>query len=602
MKKHSFVWILVAFVALCAFAAPKKGEDTERLHRKARYFYLEGQRCQLDGNPSGAYACYSHALAIDPEYTEASSALGSLRLGSKLDTLQSKEEVARSLSLMRPFVDKYPEDFNESMLYAYFCYASGNYPEAIRVFQRTEKLHPSQSSTLVNLARAYMAEGEIDSAINTLSRFERIEGFEPSITIQKVSYRFAKRDTIGAINEVSNLVASNPREPNFLILKGNVFNMIQQTDSALNYFQQAETLNPDNGAAKLALADFYRQQGDSVKYDLKTYEALVSEDFDLEQKIGLLSEYLQTLLNDSSDTARGDQLFETLRSQYPHNHQVLDLSARYSAAQGNYKEAIDEIGYAISLSPSDEKMRGQMMSYLLADDKPKEAMKVYQEVKKFNPTPIRSLTILYASAAQMAHEYLEGVKGYGEIVHEIAPSLPLDTTFTLRQVPPTVSYEDIQRLSQLYTNIGDCYFNAGMKQKAYNAYENAITLEPENVLAMNNYAYFLSLEDKDLEKARELSAATIVGDGAQNPTYLDTYAWILYKAGDYEDARKYQEQAIEYASKQNQESEELYSHYGDILTSLGDNDTAIDAYKKALTLYPDEKMEKELKDKIKKLK
>ncbi len=375
--------------------------------------------------------------------------------------------------------------------------------------------------------------------------------------------------------------------------------MINQPDSALNYLNTAEILNPENGNAKLALADYYREQGDSAKYDLKIYEALSSEDFDLEQKIGLLGDYLQHLLNDSSDTARGDHLFEILRDQYPHNSQLLDLSARYAAAKGNYQEAIDEVGYAISLSPSDEKLRGQLMTYLLAADKPKEVMKEYKEVKKFNSTPMRSLIFLYASAAQMAKEYDEAVEAYGEILHEIIPSLPIDTTITLRQVPASISFEDLQRLSQLYTNIGDSYNNGGNAQKSFNAYENALLLDPDNYLAMNNYAYFLSVQGKDLERAREMSQKSLEGEGGKNPTYLDTYAWILYKAGDYDDALNYQDLALQYAEEADDVSDELYLHYGDILSALHRNKEALEAYEKALKLSPDNH---EIKNKIKELK
>ena len=560
---------------------------------------MEGVRARQEGNPSDAYAYFSHALSIDPTYVEASSAKGEMRIAAQIDTLQSPAEVAKSLELMRPFVDKYPDDFNESMLYGFFANLSGNYPEAIRVFSRAEKLHPSQSSTLVNLSRAYASDGNLDSAISALDRFEVIEGIDPNITIQKISYQFAKRDTVSALGEASKLVSANPRDPRYLILKGKVFSMINQSDSAFHYLDKAEKLNPDDGSAKLALADYYREQGDSVNYDKKIYEALTSEEFDLEQKLGLLGEYLQSLLNDSSDTARGDQLFEILRTQYPHNSQLLDLSARYAAAKGNYQEAIDEVGYAISLSPSDEKLRGQLMTYLIAAGKPEEAMKEYKEIKKFNSTPMRSLILLYASAAQMAKEYEEAVNAYGEIVHEIAPMLPTDTTFTLRQVPSSITYEDIQRLSQLYTNIGDSYNNGGKEEKSFNAYENALLLDPENYLALNNYAYFLSVQGKDLERAREMSLKSLQGEGGKNPTYLDTYAWILYKAGDYEDALTYQESALKFAEEAEDESDELYMHYGDILSALHKNKEALEAYEKALELSPDNT---EAKNKIKELK
>lgn len=584
-------------LVLCAFAYGKGASD-DYARQKARYYYLEGVNHQIAGDPSGAYSYFKHSLEIDPSYEDALSALGNMRIGSSLDTLQTPTEQVRSLEMMRPFVDKYPEDYDESMMYAYLSYATGNQKEAIRVFARTDSLCPTRTSTLVNLAKAYMADGQIDNAINALSKYESIEGKDPNLTIQKISYQFAKRDTVAAIKEATDLVNSRPTEPYFLILKGNLFGMINQPDSAFHYFSVAEKLNPDNGGAKLALADYYREIGDTAQYDEKTYQALMSEDFDLDQKVGLLGEYLQKILNDSSDTARGDVLFETLRTQYPHEAQVLDLSARYSAAKGEFDEAIEEIGYAISQSPSEEKYRGQLMTYFTAAGKYRDAMAEYQDVKKFNKTPMRSLTLLYANAAQLAKDYDEAIAGYGEIVHELAPGLPLDTTFELKQLPASISYDDMLRLSQLYTNIGDNYYFAKDLQKAFNSYDNALLLDPDNAMALNNYAYFMTCYDKDLERAKEMSEKSLSGENAENPTFLDTYAYILYKIGDYEDARKYQELAITNTEKTGAENEELYEHYGDILVALGDKNKALEQYEKGLKIAPDNK---DIKDKIRKL-
>lgn len=587
--------VFLTFSVCILIWANQPGYSTRQ---KARYYYLEGVNCMQNSDIAGAYEYFRHANLIDPSYEEALSAIGTMRVRSSLDTLRSPYELRRSLAMMRPFVDKYPDDVNENITYGYYAYALGDNKEAIRVFHRLDSLRPDQTSTLGHLAKAYMAEGMIDSAINALSKYERIEGHDPNLTIEKVSYHFAKHDTVGALKEVSELVASNPKEASFLILKGNIFGMINQPDSAFHYFTKAERTNPNYGGAKLALADYYHNQGDSAMYDLKIYQALMSEDFVLEQKVGLLGEYLQTLLSNSQNTARGDSLFQSLRNQYPHEPQVLDLSARYSAAKGNYEEAIDEIGYAISQSPSDEKYRGQLMTYYIAADQPEKAMEVYREVLEFNREPMSSLTTLYASAAQQSENYPEAIKAYTKLIQGIAPSLPNDTTFTLRQLPSTISYEDMMRLAQIYTMIGDSYYLDKKTQKAFNVYENALLLDPKNALALNNYAYFLSVEGKDLDRAREMSEKSLEGENSNNPTFLDTYAWILYKAGDYNDALKYQEAAIKTSEESASESSDLYDHYGDILQANNELESALNAYGKALELDPNSS---EIKEKIKKL-
>ncbi len=570
--------------------------DGDAIRQKARYYYLEGLRHQVEGRQAEAYEYFKHAHRIDPSYPEAGSAYGTQRLAAQLDTMQSHTELRRSLEFMKPFVDKYPEDYNEALYYAYVAARLDSTSEAIRIFDRTYALHPEQTQILVHLADTYMSRGDFDKALESLDNYEEIEGKSPQLTMKKIQFRLSRRDTVGALAETTSLVEYNPSEPAYRILKGNMFELMDVKDSTLKYYKDAERLNPDYGAAKLALADFYRQQGDSVAYDEKTYEALLSEDFALEQKIALLADYLQILLNDKQNTARGDSLFNVLRRQYPHEPGVLDLAARYSGAKGNYKEACDEISYAIDLSPTEEKYRGQLMTYLIADDRPKEAMSAYKEALK-QITPSVNIKLMYASAAQMAEEYEDAIAAYRDIISTMAPGMPVDRKLSVKDVPSYISYEDLQRMSQVFTSIGDAFYGEKKLPEAFMSYDNALLLFPDNSMALNNYAYFLVENGGDLERAAQMSEKSLEGEDSENPTFLDTYAWILFKKGDIEEARKYQSKAIEISESEGDASAELYDHYGDILLAGGDKEEAVSSWKKALEHGPDDA--EAIKEKIK---
>ena len=255
---------LLATVAAVTAATSSAHNDLTPQRQKARYYYLEGLRRQMDDEPAAAYEYYRRAAAIDPSYTEAASAYGTQRLAAESDTLQSRPELARSLALMRPFVDKYPDEYNEALYYAYIAARVDSLKEAIRVFERTARLRPDLSSTLIHLSEAYMADGNVDKALDALSRYETIEGMNPQVTIKKISFHLSRRDTVGALAEASALVEFNPAEPAYSILKGNLFEMANEPDSTFAYYEKAEKLNPDYGAAKLALANYNRQQGDSA--------------------------------------------------------------------------------------------------------------------------------------------------------------------------------------------------------------------------------------------------------------------------------------------------------------------------------------------------
>ena len=85
-------------------------------------------------------------------------------------------------------------------------------------------------------------------------------------------------------------------------------------------------------------------------------------------------------------------------------------------------------------------------------------------------------------------------------------------------------------------------FRADMKQ-CYKAYDHSLRYDPDNAMVLNNYAYFLSLEGRELEKALTMSSRAIALTD-NNPTYLDTHAWVLFKLGRTAEAKKVMQQAI----------------------------------------------------------
>lgn len=577
--------------AVAAASAIGVWADTGR-RAKSRYYYSAGVQEAAQGNEASAYEYFRRAYEADPTYPEAASAYGTRRLYVGVDTLQSDAELGRSLAMMRQYVDAYPDDLYESLYYGFVAGQLEQLDEAVRVLDRTYLHHPESSDVLLQLSDAYAKSGEFGKAVEAMGRYEAQEGMSAPVTTRKISYMLVDKDTVGAVREVTRLVASNPRDASYRILKGNVFDIIQMPDSALAYYKTAETFDPESGAAKLALAGYYQQHGDSVEYDNKMYEVLLVEDLDLDQKTDLMAQYLQSLINDKHETKRGDYLFSVLRNQYPHEPRVLDLAARYSAAKGDFKDAEEQISYALDLDPTNSAFWAQLMMYQSAGDNPASALATFERASK-HITPDDNLKFYYASVAQLVKEYDIAADVYRCMIQDTDPSLPLDSAITIRDVRPDISLQDLDRLSRLFTTLGDVYNSADRQQQSWRAYENALELDPANAMAMNNYAYFLSLKGGDLDKALELSGKAISGADADNPTYLDTYAWINYLKGNFEEAEKVQMRALAAMKRDEYVSAEIYDHLGDILARRGNLPGALAAWKEAARIQEENKEQEE---------
>ena len=596
LKRGLFVILALTFLSAIAAVATAGTSGTggsgdglptpERL--RARYYYMEGAKERAEGNALTAYEYFKKAYLADPTYVEAANAYGSMRMAINTEAVQNPLEQRRTLEMVQSYVDKYPADSYESRFYAYLATQLDSLSEAIRVYERLDSLCPKETINLVQLADVYMADHNPTMAIDALNRYEKAEGMSPQVSLKKMSIHMTANDTVAAINEATSLINHNPDEPTYRILKGNLFEVIGNNDSTLAYYKQAEALNPDNGMAKISLANYYKNVGDSTAYDEKMYEALLSEDFDIDDKTSILQEYLQTLLNDSSDTSRGDHLFSVLMEQYPHEPTVLDLSARYNGAKGDFKEAEEQIEYAIDLNPAEVSYWGQLMRYQIADDRAKDAMNTYRRAAEHIEIP-NGLKLIYATAAASEKDFTDAEETYAELIHEADPSLPLTDSITDRSVLAKFDFEGITRLSTLYNLLGDMYYQADQLDKAFRAYDNSLFFYPQNQMTLNNYAYFLTETGGDLDKALQMSKEAILYDPG-NPTYLDTYAWVLFKRKDYAEALEYQKQAVEEAEKAGENAAEFYHHYGDILFMNHQPAEALENWKKALEMEPDNEL------------
>jgi len=129
--------------------------------------------------------------------------------------------------------------------------------------------------------------------------------------------------------------------------------------------------------------------------------------------------------------------------------------------------------------------------------------------------------------------------------------------------------------------LGVSYDKIGQHDSSDFYYEWALNNQPDNVMVNNNYAYSLSVRNVNLEKALVLSRVAITQQ-PENSAYLDTYGWILYKMGKYEDALVY----IKKSLATGEVSAEVLEHLGDIYRELKMLGKARDAWQNALANEP----------------
>ena len=556
--------VLTAVLSVNSFA-------NDELKKKARYYFLQGSIEVSNNNMPQAYEYFKKAHEIDSTYLDASFTYGGQRLFVQTDTMQSERELKRSLSLLQDYVDYNPSDLYAAQMYGYLTSALDTLEETVRVYEKTYSLLPSETQLLPQLADTYMRLGKNKEAIGVLEKYENIEGKSKDVSLKKITFMLASKDTLSAIDEAQMLIRSNPRDPMSRILKGNLYEVIGNMDSVLSAYKEAEKLAPTNGAVKMSLAQYYRSVGDRVMLDNMIYEALLSEELELEDKLGILGDYLQKLLDESGDRQRGDHLFSVLQEQYPHEPDVLDMAARYAGAKGDFEGASESIGYAIDMDPTNEKYWLMLMSYHMTLNQYRKVVEDYQRAEGYI-SPSLNMKNIYAAAVSMLEDTALAEKLLTALLQETDSRLQLkvENKTELDQIRSGLDYDGLVWVSNLYCMLGDMFYKTGEADKGFEEYENSIYFFPDNALTLNNFAYFLSESDRDLEKAKKMSRRSL--DLVENnATYLDTYAWILYKMGEYQEAMDYMKLALELAEEAGDENEEYKIHYEAIEKALNED-------------------------------
>lgn len=595
-----YIRILIAVMVLLGTfgaVAAKTVKSAEANRAKARYYYVEGSVAMAEGRPSEAYELIKKAAQTDPDYAEANYMYALMRMTLRNDTLTSPAEVGRSISMMKPFIDEFPEETEEAMNYSYLAARMGNLDEAIRVAERSDTLAADKSGILLQLAQYYAAKQDADKAIKTIERYERIEGNDPDISLRKFSLMFMKGDTVGILNESERLIKEHPLSTEYLLIRGNAMEALEMNDSALVCYQRAEALDPDDGRVKLTLANYYLQQGDSAMYDKKSSDAILSENIMLDEKLDMMKRYMQNIIADTTaDSRRGARLFDGLLRLYPHEPQVLDLGAQYSAAVGDFARAEELMSYATDLEPENQDYWLRLAHFYFSDSKYKDAVATCEKAFEKLPDPSLGLLLVYGTALSMDGEYEKAREAYqGMLDNELPGALITDDAQTILQKAGKISYESLMKVADIFQMVGDGSFKTKDIDRAMREYDVVLALNPESAMVLNNYAYYLALGGGDLVKAEELSRKAVF-DQPESSTYLDTLAWILYLKGEYTEALEIQEKAIDLLAPGDEAAAEFWDHLGDIQYRNGQKTSAVESWKKALDLDKDNK---EIGEKVK---
>lgn len=529
-------------------APARRLSDEERL--RLSYYYQEAFKHKQAERHSAAYALYNHCLDIDPEAPEAL-----FETGLYLLYLRREEE---GLQRIAKAAEREPEnEWYKEALASYYV-DMNDAEHAIPVLEDLARLCPTRTDVLSQLMRFYARSEQYGDALRVVEQIETLEGKNEQLSQLKCGLYIELKDDQSAIHELEELAAEHPEELGYKVLIGNQYLLQGKEKEALDVYHEVERVDPVNPALQEALLSYYKRTNNDAAYANLRDTLLYGEHTHAGVRANLLRDLIMNRNKIENGKAEVDSIFGRILGRKQKSIDILALYAAYLVEEKAGEDTIAGVmKRVLEVEPDNRTALFQLLQYY-GNRKETEALADVCR-QGINHYPDRLVFYFYLGFAYYQDDRID------------------DALDALADGTKQVSEdEDPGLVSDLYSMMGDLYYKKGKEKEAFAAYDSCLAYRDDNVMCLNNYAYYLSLQKRDLDKAEEMSYRTIKAE-PDNPTYLDTYAWILFIKKRYAEARIYIDKVLAVGNAEGSEpiSGVLWEHAGDIYYHCGEREQAL---------------------------
>jgi tetratricopeptide (TPR) repeat protein len=517
---------------------------------RARTHFIRGATSLELNDPEYAEIHLNRAHSLLPDNAGVNYALARLYL--------EKNDHAASVYHSRRAVDLEPENKWYRLQLVEGLRAGGEYREVIRQLDEALDHHPSDIQLLYTRARIQASQGDYEESNLTYQRILDLVGPDRAIHYQRISNYSRMDDNDAIIQELLKVLEMDQGNVNTLLMLSQFYLEEDRTDEAAGLLEQVLQRNPRHPEALVNLADIHimREEWD------KAGELLLGLVGDPVVAISNKLEIVQYVLSRFSHDPDNEQLQETasmlvdtLISDAPDNGMAHAMAAEFYLITEDGEQSLHHLIRTTELMPENDAAWRQLVQTYYIEGMYEETIEAGLRAEEFIPQD--AFILFFVGGAYFLKDKHE----------EAARWLS-----TASDLPSRAPFRSI-----ILGTLGDTYASLDDWENADTAYEEAISLDPDNDVALNNYAYYLSEREIRLEEAREM-AHRALELSPDNAAFLDTMGWIYFKLGDYEKAHEYIRASIETGDA----SAEVMEHMGDVYDKMGDPDRAHYWWQKAL--------------------
>ena len=475
-----------------------------------------------------------------------------------------------------------------------------DYKQAILYGENAVRFNPNQKWYWVNIAELYNLVGDTK---NTERCYAKLSDLDSKFVPEYIRSIARTGDSKLALNKV-NLFLKNKETEELLVLKRDLLVVNNQQEEAIALTERLIEIDPNNSSYYYEVSELLLKEGkvkDAEKYislglqntpdspvllrqDFKVlmqkqdFDAVfdvlkvvfANHRFNFNDKLGFVIEFVK-VDTEHKETSR---LIDALEVWVDDTHEVkvYPIIGNLYRTEGNKEKALSsfrkgfEAGYKDFSGLIDMLVLEQELGeYSLLSNDSERVIELY---------PSQPLLFLFRGFA------LNQLGYYGSSIDVLEQGLEY------------VMNNDKLK-AEFHSMIADGYYRQKHLEKCFAEFDKAIGYDAENIVVLNNYSFYLAENNIHLDKALQMIQQVLETE-SNNSTYLDTMAWVYYKQGNYDNAKKSLQEALKNGGGS---SSDILEHYGDVLYKLDKVSQAVKQWKKAYKLN---NSSSELKEKIEK--
>ncbi|MBQ6073363.1 MAG: tetratricopeptide repeat protein [Bacteroidales bacterium] len=518
--------------------------------------YIDALKYYQQGDYQEALSLFREEIRENPDNDAACYYIASICASDRKRDTEAENWLKKAISLS-------PDNFWYRYTLAMFYLHTERQELAVPMLEQLTADYPKKSDLYFDLINVYLSDNDIEKALATLDKIDAIKGKSEIVALTRTELLLKRPDanpdsTYAALAEYFE----ECRSPRIASVLGDYYAGTYRDSTAMQYYGEALELDPDYTPAWYGKAGVHQMLR---QYD-QFFSALSHVMRDPYVQPGAKAAQVDQMMSNPQFVMTFREDFDNIMNDLQHAHPadstINALAGGYYYRTGRTDMALDIMRQNMEQHPSSQDAALQYLFMLYYQENwPLIVEEVTAALPRFPSNP--DLIQLRAIANSQQKKLKAALDDY-EMLLKLNPR---DTTI----------------LKVTYSSIGDIYYQIGESQKAFKYYDKALKIDPDYNPVLNNYAYYLSLEGKNLKKAKTMSRKTITSE-PDNPTYLDTYAWILHLLGEDIEAKAIFKHAMLYGGK---ESRTILEHYATVLETLGEKDLANIYFNQAAAMKED---------------